>query len=83
MVKLTLKMSFFKQTNLQILLTFCLFVTFFPSNINSKNYYLYVKPCFSCDWLEYPNSFRLREQCENARSGIFIEGMTRCVKVEN
>ncbi len=51
-----------------------------PEQLSAKGYYLYVKPCIDCGWYQYLQPFRLREQCENARSGIFIRGVSKCLK---
>ena len=48
----------------------------FPSVVFSKEFSLFIKPCKSCEWLSYHVPFRLKEQCEIARQGIFIKGMT-------
>ena len=52
----------------------------FPSVVFSKEFSLFIKPCKSCEWLSYHMPFRLKEQCEIARQGIFIKGMTKCLK---
>ena len=52
----------------------------FPSVVFSKEFSLFIKPCKSCEWLSYHVPFRLKEQCEIARQGIFIKGMTKCLK---
>lgn len=43
-----------------------------------KDWFLEVKPCLSCGWIQLQEPFRLREQCEMVRNGIFTSGMTRC-----
>ena len=52
----------------------------FPSVVFSREFSLFIKPCKSCEWLSYHVPFRLKEQCEIARQGIFIKGMTKCLK---
>jgi len=52
----------------------------FPSYIKSDEFSLFIKTCKTCDWISYPTPFRLKEQCEIARQGIFIKGMTKCLK---
>ena len=52
----------------------------FPSNVQSGEFSLFIKTCKTCDWISYPIPFRLKEQCEIARQGIFIKGMTKCLK---
>ena len=58
------------------------FITLFvyPSTSFANEFILFIKPCKSCEWLTYPTPFRLKEQCEIARQGIFIQGMTKCLK---
>ena len=58
------------------------FVTLFvyPSTSFAHEFSLFIKPCKSCEWLTYSTPFRLKEQCEIARQGIFIQGMTKCLK---
>lgn len=51
-----------------------------PSMSLPNEFSLLIKTCKSCDWLVYPTPFRLKEQCEIARQGIFIKGMTKCQK---
>jgi hypothetical protein len=63
------------------ILFFCFLMTSGP--LSAKGYYLYVKPCIDCGWSQYFQPFRIREQCEIARSGIFIRGMTKCLKDED
>ena len=52
----------------------------FPSISFASEYSLFIKPCKSCEWISYPVPFRLKEQCEIARQGIFIKGMTKCLE---
>ena len=52
----------------------------FPSNMQSDEFSLFIKTCKTCDWISYAIPFRLKEQCEIARQGIFIKGMTKCLK---
>ena len=52
----------------------------FSSNMQSDEFSLFIKTCKNCDWISYPTPFRLKEQCEIARQGIFIKGMTKCLK---
>ena len=52
-----------------------------PSLLFAHDYNLLFKPCKSCDWIIYPEPFRLKESCEIARQGVFVNGMTRCEKV--
>ena len=52
----------------------------FPSVVFSREFSLFIKPCKSCEWLSYHVPFRLKEQCEIARQGIFIKGMTKCLE---
>jgi hypothetical protein len=59
------------------------FLLITSSQLSAKGYYLYVKPCIDCGWFQYLQPFRLREQCEIARSGIFVRGMTKCLKEED
>ena len=60
------------------------FVTLFvyPSTSFAHEFSLFIKPCKSCEWLTYSTPFRLKEQCEIARQGIFIQGMTKCLKTD-
>ena len=46
-----------------------------------NDYNLLVKVCRDCSWIAYPEVFKLRENCEIARQGIFIAGMTRCARI--
>ena len=59
-----------------------LFLLITSGQISAKGYYLYVKPWIDCGWFQYLQPFRIREQCEIARSGIFVKGMTKCLKEE-
>ena len=52
----------------------------FSSISFANEYSLFIKPCKSCEWISYPEPFRLKEQCEIARRGIFIKGMTKCLE---
>ena len=60
------------------------FITLFvyPSTLFANEFSLFIKPCKSCEWLTYSTPFRLKEQCEIARQGIFIQGMTKCLKTD-
>ena len=60
------------------------FITLFvyPSTSFAHEFSLFIKPCKSCEWLTYSTPFRLKEQCEIARQGIFIQGMTKCLKTD-
>ena len=49
----------------------------FPIKANN-DFNLLIKPCRDCGWIAYPEVFKLRENCEIARQGIFVSGMTRC-----
>ncbi len=51
------------------------------SLLASHDFNLLVKPCKSCDWIIYPEPFRLKETCEIARQGVFVNGMTKCEKI--
>tara|TARA_Y100000996_G_scaffold409173_1_gene389414 strand:+ start:4344 stop:4556 length:213 start_codon:yes stop_codon:yes gene_type:complete len=55
----------------------------FPSHAQYNEYSLFIKTCKTCDWITYPTPFRLKEQCEIARQGIFLRGMTKCLKTYN
>ena len=59
-----------------------LFLLTTSGQLSAKGYYLYVKPCIDCGWFQYLQPFRIREQCEIARSGIFVKGVTKCLKEE-
>ena len=59
-----------------------LFLLITSGQISAKGYYLYVKTCIDCGWFQYLQPFRIREQCEIARSGIFVKGVTKCLKEE-
>ena len=48
----------------------------------SHDYNLLVKVCRDCSWIPYPEVFKLRENCEIARQGIFMAGMTRCTRID-
>ncbi len=48
----------------------------------SDDYNLLVKVCKDCSWIAYPEVFKLRENCEIARQGIFMSGMTRCARID-
>ena len=48
----------------------------------SHDYNLLVKVCKDCRWIAYPEVFKLRENCEIARQGIFMAGMTRCARID-
>tara|TARA_B100000700_G_scaffold186979_1_gene206055 strand:- start:673 stop:882 length:210 start_codon:yes stop_codon:yes gene_type:complete len=48
----------------------------------SHDYNLLVKACKDCSWIAYPEVFKLRENCEIARQGIFMAGMTRCARID-
>ena len=52
----------------------------YPSTLSANEFSLFIKTCKSCEWITYPTPFRLKEQCEIARQGIFIKGMTKCLK---
>ena len=52
----------------------------FPIKANN-NFNLLIKPCRDCGWIAYPEVFKLRENCEIARQGIFVSGMTRCTRI--
>ena len=47
----------------------------------NNDYNLLFKVCKDCSWIAYPEVFKLRENCEIARQGIFIAGMTRCARI--
>ena len=47
----------------------------------SNDFNLLIKPCRDCGWFAYPEVFKLRENCEIARQGIFVSGMTRCARI--
>ena len=57
-----------------------LLMLFVPSTLFASEFSLFIKTCKSCEWITYPTPFRLKEQCEIARQGIFIKGMTKCLK---
>ena len=53
------------------------------SNVEANNdYNLLIKACRDCSWIAYPEVFKLRENCEIARQGVFVSGMTRCAKID-
>ena len=52
----------------------------FPIKANN-DFNLLIKPCRDCGWIAYPEVFNLRENCEIARQGIFVSGMTRCARI--
>ena len=52
----------------------------FPIKANN-DFNLLIKPCRDCGWIAYPEVFKLRENCEIARQGIFVSGMTRCARI--
>ena len=52
----------------------------FPIEANN-DFNLLIKPCRDCGWIAYPEVFKLRENCEIARQGIFVSGMTRCARI--
>ena len=59
-----------------------LMVITLSSPIGANNdYNLLFKACKDCSWIAYPEVFKLRENCEIARQGIFIAGMTRCARI--
>tara|TARA_Y100000590_G_scaffold255128_1_gene286456 strand:+ start:246 stop:404 length:159 start_codon:yes stop_codon:yes gene_type:complete len=47
----------------------------------NNDFHLLIKPCRDCGWIAYPEVFNLRENCEIARQGIFVSGMTRCARI--
>ena len=53
----------------------------FPIKANN-DFNLLIKPCRDCGWIAYPEVFKLRENCEIARQGIFMAGMTRCARID-
>ena len=57
-----------------------IFLMIAPVASFSNEFNLLVKTCKSCSWIVYPQPFRLKEQCEIARQGIFLNGMTKCQK---
>ena len=52
----------------------------FPIKANN-DFNLLIKPCRDCGWIAYPEVFKLRENCEIARQGKFVSGMTRCARI--
>ena len=65
-----------------LLLYLSVFMMAMPSFLYAHDYSLLYKPCKSCDWIIYPEPFRLKESCEIARQGVFVNGMTRCEKID-
>ncbi len=65
-----------------LVLCLSVFLMAMPSFLYAHDYSLLYKPCKSCDWIIYPEPFRLKESCEIARQGVFVNGMTRCEKVD-
>jgi len=59
-----------------------LFMFLVPSTLFANDFSLFIKTCKNCEWISYPIPFRLKEQCEIARQGIFIKGMTKCLKTD-
>ena len=57
-----------------------LFTLLVPSTLFANEFSLFIKTCKSCEWITYPVPFRLKEQCEIARQGIFLRGMTKCLQ---
>jgi len=67
-----------KVNSLILLITLAL-----SSNVEANNdYTLLIKACRDCSWIAYPEVFKLRENCEIARQGVFVAGMTRCTKID-
>ena len=67
-----------KVNSLILLITIAL-----SSNVKANNdYNLLIKACRDCSWIAYPEVFKLRENCEIARQGVFVAGMTRCAKID-
>jgi len=67
-----------KVNSLILLMTLAL-----SSNVEANNdYNLLIKACRDCSWIAYPEVFKLRENCEIARQGVFVSGMTRCAKID-
>ena len=67
-----------KANSLILLMTLAL-----SSNVEANNdYNLLIKACRDCSWIVYPEVFKLRENCEIARQGVFVSGMTRCAKID-
>ena len=48
----------------------------------NNDYNLLFEVCKDCSWIAYPEVFKLRENCEIARQGIFVAGMTRCARID-
>ena len=61
-----------------LILTLCVFN--FSPQVLTDEFSLFIKTCKSCEWVTYPTPFRLKEQCEIARQGIFLKGMTKCLR---
>ena len=57
-----------------------IFLIIAPVASSSNEFNLLIKTCKSCTWIIYPQPFRLKEQCEIARQGIFLKGMTKCLR---
>jgi len=55
----------------------------YSSHALTDEFSLFIKTCKSCEWITYPTPFRLKEQCEIARQGIFLKGMTKCLRTYN
>ncbi len=66
---------------LRIAFFLILILTYSPISANN-DFNLLIKACRDCNWVVYPEIFKLRENCEIARHGIFARGMTRCKKIE-
>ena len=64
----------------KILILNTILMLFVPSTLFANEFSLFIKPCKSCEWITYTTPFRLKEQCEIARQGIFVKGMTKCLK---
>ena len=62
------------------ILTLTLTLLSFPSAIFPDEFSLFIKTCKNCEWITYPTPFRLKEQCEITRQGIFLRGMTKCLQ---
>ena len=67
-----------KVNSLILLMTLALSSTAEANN----DYNLLIKTCRDCSWVTYPEVFKLRENCEIARQGVFVSGMTRCAKID-
>ena len=69
------------NTAIKGLIVIFLFLVLTSQELYAKeDYYLYVKPCLDCGWFQYHEPFRIRETCEIARNGIFVEGVSKCLK---